>query len=146
MAEQLRPREEDGEIEIDPLALEKTNQDAETRLANERADATEVQKDVAAAQARSLETSSLVLMKRTAEGGKNNVELINAVQELLQGLEVYSSFKNQKPIMGNERQEELTNFLKEVGKALRHSVATKGHIKDATAEKVDFSRWESKKK
>ncbi|OGZ84528.1 MAG: hypothetical protein A2599_02420 [Candidatus Staskawiczbacteria bacterium RIFOXYD1_FULL_39_28] len=135
-----QPRE-DEEIIIDP---EQNRAWAKQRLEGEAAKATEVQKELASDQATNFETSVVTLLRRSESEGKINVDVVNGLQSLLRGLEFYATFEGQG-IMGAEKQQELAAFLAEVGNALKNTVATKGRSK-AVDVKVDFSRWETKKK
>ena len=135
-------REED-EIDFDPQSVESTKEFKITKLESSREAATDLQREVASGQAMSLEDTSLTLMRRSAEGEKNNVELVNALAGFLQALEHQASFgSSSEPLRGAK---DLTNFLQEAAKALRWKVGPES-VSGVGVEEPDFSKWESKKK
>lgn len=96
--------------------------------------ASELQKSVAEIQAAKYETTLYRLMDRT----KDNPELVNNLNALLDGLDHQSRFGNSSESIGPARQEDLSKFLGEVAKALRWSVGGGNRPADV---QVDLNKW-----
>lgn len=101
--------------------------------------ATELQKNVAEAQSAKLETLLYRLMNRT----KDNPELVNKMNNLLDALDHQSRFGEEDKKLAPGRQEDLTHFLEEAGKALRWTVGGGNRPTDID---VDLSKWNMKGK
>jgi len=125
MAEQLRPSEDDPELDPQASAQEIKNYNLQ-KLERAREDATPVQQELASQHATMTENLSLDLTRRTAEGDKNNIELVNAFAGLLGALEHHSTFGDSEKPLSKAHAEELTKFLKDMAEKLRWEVGPGG--------------------
>ncbi|MDO8486449.1 MAG: hypothetical protein Q7S77_02020 [Candidatus Staskawiczbacteria bacterium] len=104
-----------------------------------KGNATELQQEVAEAQAARLETILYKLMSRT----ENNPDLVNGLSELLGSLEHQAMFGDPIEPLNKSREKDLSSFLEETAKALRWTVGGGNRPADV---KVDLSKWELNKK